>query len=45
MLYVKALADDIWPSAPLQPIAEVVVEKTLVWRASFSVPGSTLPGR
>ena len=30
MLYVKAIAGDIWPTAPLQPIGEVVLEKQLV---------------
>ena len=30
MLYVKAIAGDIWPTAPLQPIGERVLEKQLV---------------
>jgi hypothetical protein len=30
MMYVKALAADTWHTAPQQPIAEVVLEKTLV---------------
>ena len=30
MLYVKAIAGDIWPTAPLQPIGELVLEKQLV---------------
>jgi hypothetical protein len=30
MLYVKAIAGDIWPTAPLRPVGELVLEKQLV---------------
>jgi hypothetical protein len=49
-MYVRALAGDVWYTAPLQPIAEVLVEKTLVrslenglWSVN-SVAVPVLPG-